>query len=68
MDSIATLRGCSKWEYVQESKFRSQRATGEKVFIFKMTEKGPRLGVDLVKRMQPAGDLEYCWIMFDHVK
>jgi hypothetical protein len=29
---------------------------------------GPSSGVDLVKRMQPSGDLHDTWIMFDHVK
>ena len=25
-------------------------------------------GADLVRRMQPGGDLELAWIMFDHIK
>jgi hypothetical protein len=25
-------------------------------------------GVDLVRHMQPHGDLQNCWLMFDHVK
>jgi hypothetical protein len=29
---------------------------------------GPGSGIDLVKRMQPSGDLEDAWMMFDHVK
>jgi hypothetical protein len=33
-----------------------------------MSEVGPGSGVDLVKRMQPGGDLEDAWMMFDHVK
>ena len=33
-----------------------------------MSEVGPTSGVDLVKRMQPGGDLECTWVMFDHVK
>jgi hypothetical protein len=28
----------------------------------------PGSGMDLVKRMQPGGDLQDGWIMFDHVK
>lgn len=68
MDGISALRGCSKWEFVQENKFPGQGAEGDKVFVFKMSEKGPGSGVDLVKRMQPAGDLQDAWIMFDHVK
>jgi hypothetical protein len=38
------------------------------VFVFKMSEVGPGSGVHLVNRMQPGGDLEYAWIIFDHVK
>lgn len=68
MDGIAALRGCSKWEFIHENKFPGQGAEGEKVFVFKMSERGPGSGVDLVKRMQPGGDLEDAWIMFDHVR
>jgi hypothetical protein len=41
---------------------------GQKVFLFKMLFYGPANGVDLVRRMQPSGDLQNCWLMFDHVK
>ena len=68
MDSIATLRGCSHWVYVQENKFLGQGSDSDKVFVFKMSEVGPGSGVHLVKRMQFGGDLEDAWIMFDHVK
>jgi hypothetical protein len=30
----------------------------DKVFVFKRSKVGPGSGVDLVKRMQPGGDLE----------
>jgi hypothetical protein len=33
-----------------------------------MSEVGPGSGVYLVKRMQPGGDPEDAWIIFDHVK
>lgn len=68
MDSITKLRGSSKWAFVQESKFPGQGSESDKVFIFKMSEIGPGSGVDLVQRMQPTGDLENAWIMYDHVK
>jgi hypothetical protein len=68
MDGIATLRGCSHWAYVQENKFPGQGSDSDKVFVFKMSEVGPGSGVHLVNRMQPGGDLEHVWIMFDHVK
>jgi hypothetical protein len=32
-----------------------------------MLEVGPGSGVDLVRRMQPGGDLENAWMMSDHV-
>jgi hypothetical protein len=68
MDGIAMLRGYSHWAYVQENKFPSQGSDSDKVFVFKMSKVGPGSRVHLVKRMQPGGDLEHTWIMFDHVK
>jgi hypothetical protein len=44
------------------------RARQKKVYVFKMLVDGLGSGVDLVKRMQPRGDLENEWLMFDHVK
>ena len=38
------------------------------MYVFKILEDKPRSGVDLVKRMQPGGDLENTWPMFDHAK
>jgi hypothetical protein len=40
----------------------------EKMFLFKISIKGDGSGCDLVKRMQPRGNLETCWLMFDHIK
>jgi hypothetical protein len=68
MDGIAMLRGCSHWAYVQENKFPGQGSDSDKMFVFKMSEVGPGSKVDLVKRMQPGGDLKDAWIMFNHVK
>jgi hypothetical protein len=68
MDGIATLRGYSHWAYIQENKFPGQGSDLDKVFVFKISEVWPGSGVHLVNRMQPGGDLEYVWIMFDHVK
>jgi hypothetical protein len=33
-----------------------------------MSTKGEGSGVDLVARMQPRGDLQGAWLMFDHCK
>ena len=68
MDGIAKLRGVSSWAYVQRNQFPGQGDEKDKVFVFKMSEVGPGSGVDLVRRMQPGGDLENAWIMSDHVK
>ncbi len=38
------------------------------VFMFKMSFYGPTSGVDLVRHMQRGGDLQNCWLMFNHVK
>jgi hypothetical protein len=48
--------------------FSGQGFDSDKVFLFKMSKVGPGNGVDLVKRMQPGGDLQDAWIVFDHVK
>ena len=37
-------------------------------YVFKMSTVGPGSGVDLVRRMQPGGDLALQFMMFDHVK
>ena len=66
MDGIASLRGCSKWEYIHKNKFPGQGKDGDKVFVSKM--KGPGSRVDLVRGMQPLCDLEDAWIMLDHIK
>ena len=68
MDSITMLRGSSNWNYVQKNMFPEQGKYLDKVFVFKMSEVGPGIGVDLVKRMQVGGDLENAWIIFEHVK
>jgi hypothetical protein len=68
MDGITMLRGCSNCPYVQENMIPSQGFDSDKVFVFKMSEVGPGNGVDLIKRMQPGGDLQDAWMMFDHVK
>jgi len=58
MDGIAKLRGVSNWAYVQRNQFPEQGDDTDKVFVFKMSEVGSESGVDLVRRMQPGGDLD----------
>ena len=68
MDGITKLRGLNNWAYIQRNMFPGQGDDSDKVFIFKMFEVGPGSRVDLIRQMQPDGDLEHAWIMFDHVK
>ena len=68
MDGISQMRGCTTLPFVQRNMFPRQGANDDKAFVFKMSEVGPASGVDLVTRMQPRGDLQDSWFMFDHVK
>jgi hypothetical protein len=65
-DSIMAMQRFIRIEYIHGNDFPGQGKN--KVYIFKMLVDGPGSGVDLVKRMQPRGDLENAWLMFDHVK
>ena len=52
--------------YIHDSVFPSQGH--EKVYLFKMLVNGLGSGVHLVRWMQLGGDLQNCFVMFDHVK
>jgi hypothetical protein len=65
-DNIMAMKTYTTIEYVHANIFPGQGR--DKVYVFKMLEDGPGSGVDLVKRMQPGGDLKNAWLMFDHVK
>jgi hypothetical protein len=67
MDNMLLLKSKSPYDYIQDSCFPRQMAR-QKVFLFKMSFYGPISGVDLVRCMQPGGDLQNCWLMFSHVK
>ena len=56
MDSITMLKGCSNWPYVLNNIFMGQYSNSNKVFLFKMSERGLGSSIDLVKQMQPGGD------------
>jgi len=66
IDNIMTMTKKSKFEFIHDSLFLGQGK--EKVYIFKMLTEGLGSEVDLVKRMQPEGDMENAWMMFDHVR
>jgi hypothetical protein len=53
---------------VSAPRLLSNEINSQEVFVFKMFEVGHGIGVDLVKRMQPGGDLKHAWIVSDHVK
>jgi hypothetical protein len=56
MDNILLLKLKSHYDYIQDSCFLRQMV-GQKVFLFKMLFYGLASGVDLVRCMQPGGDL-----------
>jgi hypothetical protein len=60
------MKRLSTIEYIHGNIFPSQGK--DKVYVFKMLIDGFGSGVDIDKRMQPRGDLENAWLMFDHVK
>ena len=68
IDNILKLKKASTYDYIQDSRFLGQGGSGDIVYLFKMSTFGAGSGVDLVRRMQPGGDLELAWIMFVHVK
>ena len=65
-DSIMAMKMYSTIEYIHGNIFPGQEK--KKLYVFKMLEDGPRSGVDLVKCMQPGGDLENAWLIFEHIK
>ena len=68
IDNILKLKKTSTYDYIHNSRFPGQGSSDDIVYLFKMSTVGAGSGVDLVRRMQPGGDLELAWIMFDHVK
>jgi hypothetical protein len=66
VSSIFAFKANSGYYFIQDH-FLGQQ-TGEKIFLFKMPMHGDGNYCDLVKQMQPRGDLQTTWIMFDHVK
>jgi hypothetical protein len=65
-DSIMAIQRYTTIEYIHGNVFPGQGK--DKVYVFKMLVDRLGSGVDLVKRMQPGGDLKNAWLMFDHVK
>jgi hypothetical protein len=65
-DSIMVMKRYTIIEYIHGNIFPEQGK--DKAYIFKMLVDEPGSGVDLVKLMQPGGELENTWLIFDHVK
>jgi hypothetical protein len=65
-DSIMAMKRYTTIKYIHGNVFLKQGK--DKVYVFKMLLDGLGSGVDLLKRMQPGGNLENVWLMFDHVK
>ena len=64
IDKIDLLKSECPYPYIQSNVFSGQG--NEQAYLFKMSEEGPSSSVDLVKRMQPGGDLQNSWIEFDY--
>jgi len=62
IDNILLLKSKSHYDYIKDDCFL------DICQIFKMCIDGVASGVTLVKKMQPSGDLENVWIIFDHFK
>jgi hypothetical protein len=60
------MKRFSTIEYIYGNIFQGQGKN--KVYVFKMLVDGSKSGMDLIEYMQPRGDLEDAWLMFDHVK
>ncbi len=67
IDNILELKSKSQYDYIQECCFPGQ-VHGQKVFIFKMSINVVGTKVNLITQIQPIGDLQNVWVMFDHVK
>jgi hypothetical protein len=65
-DSIMAIKSYTIIVYIHGNIFPRQGK--DKIYVFKMLVDQPGSGVDLVKHIQPRGDLENAWLMFDHVK
>ena len=57
VNSILKLKKGLKYDYIQDSRFPGQGS--DLVYLFKMSTTSSRSGVDLVKRMEPGGDLVF---------
>jgi hypothetical protein len=66
IDNILKFKRSSTYDYIHNSIFPGQGS--DLVYLFKMSTCGQGSRVSLVRRMQPGGDLENEWVMFDHVK
>ena len=67
-DSILQLKKKCVFPFFHGSRFPGQGGPSDKCFLFKMSTKGPRSGVDLVNcmRWKKQGDLCAAWVHLDH--
>jgi hypothetical protein len=68
IDSSMAMKRHPTIEFIHGNVYLGQGKKKVKVYLFKMLEDEPGSSVDLIKHMQPGGDLENMWMMFDHVK
>ena len=66
VDSILKLKRGSMYDYIYDNYFPGKGSNP--AYVLKMSTIGTDNGVDLMRRMQPRGNLALQFIMFDHVK
>jgi hypothetical protein len=66
MTMILELKAKTVMPFVQSVLFLGQSlASNERPHIFKMSTSGLGSGIDLIRRMQPGGNLEHSWVLSD---
>lgn len=67
-DQPLLLKKKCLFPFFHGSRFPGQGEPDDKCFIFKMSTKGPRSGVDIVNQMRRdgQGDLNAAWVHFDY--
>lgn len=69
-EAILELKRKCHFQFFHGSRFPLQATkSDERCYLFKMSTTGPGSGVDIVNRMDAAGDrdLRHSWVCFDHV-
>lgn len=64
-DSIQDMQCNIYFPYTQRFLFPIQGSKNDRPYVFKMSTKGPGLGVDILRRIKVGGPLEGSWVSFN---